>query len=148
MWRLPWKILLHFFYCISPKFYCNIAIFQWARILLKYCNLLQYFNKLQFIAIKFNKADVCSKPSKNFLISSQVFLGSPHGAPFCPPWIKFFSPKQDSNPGPLGPRPSSLPLGYGVKLIDYIEKCVFYLTPWHSVGSEQLFVYKNTKNLS
>ena len=58
-----------------------------------------------------------------------MFLGSPHGAPFCRPWINFFCPKQDSNPGPMGPKPSSLPLSYGVKLIDSIGKWMFYLTP-------------------
>ena len=36
----------------------SIAIFQYTRILFKYCNLLQYFNKLQFIAIQVNKVKV------------------------------------------------------------------------------------------
>ena len=40
------KFLLHLLYSISQIFYCNNAIFQWARILVKHCNVLQ------FIAIK------------------------------------------------------------------------------------------------
>ena len=74
-------------------------------------------------------------------------LGSPRG-PILPSLDKKKCPKEDSNPGPLGPKPSSPPLSYGVKLIYSIEKCMFYLTltPWHSVGSVAAVCLQNTKN--
>ena len=85
------------------------------------------------------------KPLKKLLISSQVFLGSPHGAPFCRPWIKKICPKQDSNPGLLGPKASTLPLSYGVTLKILIENVCFKLVHDIVWAPSQLFVYKTKK---